>query len=378
MSQSADHNEAFHCIGCGAILQSEQDDKAGYVPASVLKKPAEELAEIYCRRCFRLRHYNEVSDVELTDDDFLRMLNEISSKDALVVNVVDTFDFNGTLIAGMQRFSGKNPLIIVGNKEDLMPNVINNGKIRQWMTERIHEAGLRPKEVVLISAKRSESVKELMKIIDKERKGRDVYVVGATNVGKSTLINQVINIATESKDMITTSYFPGTTLGSIEIPLDDGSHLIDTPGVIHRSNLTHFLTGKELKQIIPRSEVKPKVYQINAEQSIFVDGLARFDYLAGYGKQAFVFYVSNDLQLHRTKLENADELYEKHVGKMLNPPTEFTAKTFPKLKRHEFMLKEPADVVVSGLGWVSVENPNTKVAMWAPEGVDVFVRKSMI
>ena len=63
---------------------------------------------------------------------------------------------------------------------------------------------------------------------------------------------------------------------------------------------------------------------------------------------------------------------------MLNPPTEFTAKTFPKLKRHDFMLKEPADVVVSGLGWVSVENPNTKVAMWAPEGVDVFVRKSMI
>src|SRR5699024_12693798 len=101
-------------------------------------------------------------------------------------------------------------------------------------------------------------------------------------------------------------------------------------------------------------------------------------YLSGYGKQAFVFYVSNDLQLHRTKLENADELYEKHLGKMLNPPSEFTAKDFPKLKRHEFTIKKPSDVVVSGLGWVSVETPNTKVAMWAPEGVDVFVRKSMI
>ena len=33
-------------------------------------------------------------------------------------------------------------------------------------------------------------------------------------------------------------------------------------------------------------------------------------------------YVSNDLQIHRTKLENADALYEKHIGAMLSPPSE--------------------------------------------------------
>ena len=102
-------NEMVHCIGCGAQLQSETENKAGFVPSSVLSKPAEELTDIYCKRCFRLRHYNEVSDVELTDDDFLTMLNDISSKDALVVNVIDVFDFNGSLISAMQRFAGNNP-----------------------------------------------------------------------------------------------------------------------------------------------------------------------------------------------------------------------------------------------------------------------------
>src|SRR5690625_6765332 len=101
MNQSESHKD-FYCIGCGAKLQSTEENKAGYVPSSVLKRPSSELQDIYCRRCFRLRHYNEVSDVELTDDDFLRMLNEISSKDALIVNVVDIFDFSGTLITGMQ------------------------------------------------------------------------------------------------------------------------------------------------------------------------------------------------------------------------------------------------------------------------------------
>lgn len=377
MSQSV-NDEGVYCIGCGAQLQSEEENKAGYVPSSVLKRPAEELGEIYCRRCFRLRHYNEVSDVELTDDDFLTMLNEISSKDALVVNLVDVFDFNGTLITGMQRFAGSNHLLIVGNKIDLLPKSLGEGRIRQWLTERVHEAGIRPEEVGLVSALNKESVRNLMQLIDKERNGRDVYIVGATNVGKSTLINQIINIATDSPDMITTSYFPGTTLGSIEIPLEDGKDIIDTPGIIHHTNLTHHLKREDLKKVIPRREVKPAVYQLNTEQTIFIGGLARFDYIKGPGKQPFVFYKSNDLQLHRTKLENADELYSKQLGQMLTPPSEYTAKELPKLKRYEFTIDQPSDVVVSGLGWVSIHEEGTTVAMWAPEGIDVYLRKAII
>lgn len=372
------NDEGVYCIGCGAQLQASEEDKAGFVPSSVLNKPVDEIKDIYCKRCFRLRHYNEVSDVELTDDDFLTMLNEISSKDALVVNVIDIFDFNGSLITGMQRFAGKNPLIIVGNKTDLLPKSLSEGKMRQWLTERVHEVGLRPKEIILTSALKKDSVRQLMKLIDKERKGRDVYIVGATNVGKSTLINQIINIATDSPDVITTSYFPGTTLGSIEIPLEDGKNIVDTPGVVLRTNLTNHLSSNELKKVIPHREIKPVVYQLNEEQTIFMGGLARFDYEKGSGKQPFVFYLANEIQLHRTKLAKADELYEKHIGQMLTPPFKENVDTFPKMKKHSFTIKEPSDIVVSGLGWVDIQNANTKVSMWAPEGIDVYIRKSII
>ena len=36
---------------------------------------------------------------------------------------------------------------------------------------------------------------------------------------------------------------------------------------------------------------------------------------------AFTCHFSNELTIHRTKLEKADELYEKHAGEMLTPPT---------------------------------------------------------
>lgn len=372
------NKEELFCIGCGAQLQSENENKEGYVPSSVLNKDADEVEEVYCKRCFRLRHYNEVSDIELTDDDFLTMLNEISSKDALIVNLVDIFDLNGTMVSGMQRFAGNNPLIIVGNKMDLVPNVISQGKIRQWLTEQVHALGLRPKEVEIVSALRPNSVKKIMELINKERKGRDVYIVGTTNVGKSTFINQIINIATESENIITSSYFPGTTLGMIEIPLDDGNYIIDTPGIIQKNNLSHFLSGKELKKIIPKKEVKPKVYQLEEKQTIFIEGLARFDYIEGDGIQPFVFYTSNDLKLHRTKLENADDLYDRHLGDLLSPPFIDSVNEFPKLKEHQLTIKEARDIVISGLGWISIHQAPAKISIWAPEGVDIYQRKVMI
>ena len=85
--------EELLCIGCGATIQTEDKGKLGYTPQSALEKGLE-TGELYCQRCFRLRHYNEISDVQLTDDDFLRLLHEVGDSDALVVNVVDIFDFN--------------------------------------------------------------------------------------------------------------------------------------------------------------------------------------------------------------------------------------------------------------------------------------------
>ncbi|EJE98273.1 GTPase YqeH, partial [Liquorilactobacillus mali KCTC 3596 = DSM 20444] len=114
-----DETEALYCIGCGSLIQSNDPDGLGYVPASALKKQVE-TKELYCKRCFRLRHYNEVSDVNLTDDDFLKILTQIGDTDALIVNVIDIFDFSGSIIPGIQRYVGKNPILMVGNKEDLL------------------------------------------------------------------------------------------------------------------------------------------------------------------------------------------------------------------------------------------------------------------
>ena len=367
--------EEILCIGCGATIQTTDKTGLGFTPQSALEKGLE-TGEVYCQRCFRLRHYNEITDVQLTDDDFLKLLHEVGDSDALVVNVIDIFDFNGSVIPGLPRFVSGNDVLLVGNKKDILPKSVKPGKISQWLMERAHEEGLRPVDVVLTSAQNKHAIKEVIDKIEHYRKGRDVYVVGVTNVGKSTLINAIIQEITGDQNVITTSRFPGTTLDKIEIPLDDGSYIYDTPGIIHRHQMAHYLTAKNLKYVSPKKEIKPKSYQLNPEQTLFLGGLGRFDFIAGE-KQGFTAFFDNELKLHRTKLEGASDFYDKHLGTLLTPPNSKGKEDFPKLVQHVFTIKDKTDLVISGLGWIRITG-TAKVAVWAPEGVVVVTRKAII
>lgn len=366
-------NEMPNCIGCGAVIQTEDKDKLGYAPPSSLEKET-----VICQRCFRLKNYNEIQPVSLTDDDFLRILNGLGEQQGLIVKIVDIFDFNGSWLPGLHRFVGKNPVLLVANKADLLPKSVKPKKVINWLKREAKALGLQPIDVMLVSAHKGMGMQEVVAAIEDYRRGKDVYVVGCTNVGKSTFINRIIKQATGEGEVITTSHFPGTTLDMIEIPLDDGSALFDTPGIINHHQMAHYLDGSELKYIMPKKEIKPKVFQQNEGQTLFIGGLARFDFIKG-DRSAFTVHVANDLPIHRTKLEKADQLYEDHKGELLAPPTTKFIDKLPELVRHEFSIKEgKTDVVFSGLGWITVQHPNVVIAAYAPKGVQVFIRPSLI
>lgn len=367
------NTEEYICYGCGVTIQTEDPKGVGYAPSSSLAKE-----EIICQRCFRLRHYNEVQDVSLTDQDFLNILNQLAKTDSLIVKIVDIFDFNGSWLPGLHRFVGKNPILLIGNKADLLPKSVKSSKVIQWMKNEAKQLGLRPIDVLLTSAQKGFHIQEVLEKIDHYRDGKDVYVVGCTNVGKSTLINRILHEAAEVENLITTSHFPGTTLDMIKIPLNDGQSLIDTPGIINHHQIAHYVSKKDLKIITPKKEIKSRVFQLNEQQTLFFGGLARLDYEKG-GRRSLVCYMGNELDIHRTKLENADALYKNHLGDMLQPPRKDELETFPELIRHDFTIREgKTDIVFSGLGWVTIPEAGAKVAAYVPKGVHVLLRKSLI
>ena len=128
-----------------------------------------------------------------------------------------------------------------------------------------------------------------MKKISDMADGKDVYIVGTTNVGKSTLINKLLEDNTGLKNVITTSNIPGTTLGMIDIPLGDTQTLYDTPGIVVDSQISHYVKTRDLKYVSPDKEIKAKTFQLNSEQTLFIGNLARVDYTEG-GSNSFSVY----------------------------------------------------------------------------------------
>ena len=369
----------IYCIGCGAEIQSENQNKQGYLPKSVVEKSMEE-NNLVCKRCFRLKNYNEVSDVELGAEDFYKLIKTLSKKDGLIVKVVDIFDFSGSWIEDVIDIVGNNKdIVLVANKLDLLPKSVKQNKIKQWLFKMLKAKGIKVKDILLISAIKNHGIEEAAARIDELRNGKDVYIIGATNVGKSTFINKLIELTTGDKNVITTSHFPGTTLGMIEIPLDRATSIYDTPGIILDYDIAHYLDAKSLKLVMPKKEIKARVFQLNAEQSLFFGGMARVDFVKGE-RQSFTLYASNLVDIHRTKLSNADALFEKHLGKLLKPPFEDNISIFKNQVKKNFKIDDrKIDIVISGLGWITVNSDSgCEIDIYVPEEIEVFVRESII
>ncbi|MFS0727474.1 ribosome biogenesis GTPase YqeH [Paenibacillus sp. 1P07SE] len=364
-----------YCAGCGVKLQTADQEKPGFLPEAALTREP-----VICQRCFRIKNYNDAASVTVDQDDFLKLLSGIAATNSLVVHIVDLFDFEGSLISGLQRFVGTNPVLLVVNKVDLLPKVTNLNRLRNWVQQQAKAHGLRTVDVLLCSAKRNLGFDRVIEALDRYREGRDVYVVGATNVGKSTLINRLIRDYSDLERELTTSRYPGTTLDAVSIPLEDGRSIIDTPGIVYPSRLTELVPGAILQKILPEHTLKPLVYQLNERQTLFFGALARFDFVQGE-RQSFTVYIASGIKPHRTKLERADELYQEHAGTLLAPPDAEQLSEIPEWTRHSLRIPRDSrqDIFISGLGWIQANGKTgALVDVYAPKGVKVLLRDAII
>ena len=376
MTTTEQHFTASTCRGCGVKLQMEHPQLPGFVPKQASDKPSS-----ICQRCFRIKHYNESSHAGINPQQFLQIVGQIGQEEALVVHIVDLFDFEGSLISALGRFIGSNPVLLVVNKIDLLPKVTHWNKVRNWVQQQAKQQGIRTVDVVLCSAKDNKGFEQVLQKMVQFRRGKSIYVVGATNVGKSTWINRLIRNYSDMEQELTTSRYPGTTLDVIHIPLDDGQYVKDTPGIVYPSRLSERVSPKDLALIMPDKPIKPVVYQLKERQSIFFGGMARFDFLEGH-PQSFTLYSSNRLKFHRTKLDRADTLYQEHIGTLLQPPTKEDVEALQPWTRHQWKIEGdcPVDIFISGLGWIKINDSTSRpvVSVHVPKGIKVGIRPSLI
>ncbi|XP_050436060.1 nitric oxide-associated protein 1 [Adelges cooleyi] len=217
------------CGGCGAQLQCQNPSIPGYLPSELFChcEPAD-LKTMVCQRCHFMQKYNTALAVQVDPIDYPKLLAPLKSKRALIILMVDLTDFPCSIWPNICNIIGKNkPIVVVGNKIDLLP-----GDCPGWI-DNVQKTfadslpmDINVKHVAVVSAKTGFGIEELINKLHSiwQTKG-DVYLIGCTNVGKSTMFNTLLQsdyCRTRAVDLVqraTTSPWPGTTLNLLKFPI---------------------------------------------------------------------------------------------------------------------------------------------------------------
>jgi len=369
--------------------------------------------KIICKRCHGLQNSGKVEESLrpgwteeplMSQSIFRSLLKPLRDKPAVIIALVDLFDFAGSVLTELDSIAGENPVLLAANKADLLPSKMGQHRAENWVRRELEYLGVQSianvgGAVRLVSCKTGFGVSGLLSKARQlaEEMDADVYVVGAANAGKSTLVNHILKRNSEkepawrkkkagnanaNKGAVTVSPLPGTTLKFIKVDLGDKRSLYDTPGLLVPGTLTQLLTPEELKIVVPKKKVEPITFRVASGKCVLVGGLARVGVIGDSKPFLLTFFVANDIKLHPTTSDKADSLIEKQSGKMLTPPLE---KRDIEWEHHDVEIdgsgwKEAcADITLCGLGWVAVTGAGkASVRVTVPKGIGVAVRPPLM
>lgn len=333
-------NETKKCSGCGITLQDKNVLDEGYTTS---------LENDICQRCFRMKNYGEYQVVTKSNEEYLEILKGVGKTKDLVLYVTDLLNLEEDILKIREYINNK--MILVLNKKDILPKSVKEEKLIRYFEEN----NVYFEEIIVISVEKNLNIDYLLKRIKFLQTTRNVYVVGHTNAGKSTLINKLIKNYSENTQELTMSPLPSTTLNTVKIEINDYLTLIDTPGLVDMGSIINYVDQSMLKKICPKKEIKPRTYQLKKGQSILIEDIVRIDYVEGE-RNSFTLFISNDLKVKR-----------------INPKRD----NLKNLNRVDYEVKYDSDLVINGLGFIKIVNKG-KINIYIDKTINTFMRKSLI
>ncbi len=320
------------CIGCGVELQSSNKYKDGYT---------EDESFVLCERCFIIKNYGQSKVVKKTNSDYLKIIDNIGD-DNVIVYVSSLLTLNLDYLDKFKK------VILVLTKRDVLPKSVKDEKIINYVKKNYNNID----DVIIVSAYKKYNLDILYNKLLKYR-DNDIYFVGITNSGKSTLINEMIKSYNGYKGNITMSNYPSTTLGVLDEKIGE-LNIKDTPGIVINNSIINYLDDKGVKKVNSKKEIKPITIQIKGTGAILIDELIRIEYETI--ESSITLYLSNNLKVNNININNP-RLLDKYVSR--------------------FIVNDNHDLVIEDVGFIKV----TKQAIFkicAENDIYMYVRNKLI
>ncbi len=289
---------------------------------------------------------------------------------------MNAFTLAGSLLEGIGKYLSSNVICVI-NKKDILGGNVSDDEYRQYARNELSKEGINPAEIILTSSSNSDDVQHVFDAIEAHRNGKSVYFVGVNQVGKTSLINNMLrNFNNTSGKPIVTQAYPGTNLDVIMIPIDRDNYIYDVPGIYNPSSYISYVEPELVKYVVPRSAIRVENYASKAGQSFIVSNLARIDFVSG-NKADFSFSKSNDITIERCKINKAEAIFD---GICRNADVRVKSR---KISKFDDLAHETVKISQSGhyrirlvgLTNITFEGSNQVLEIYIPHGIKVSVER---
>lgn len=373
-------SQVRRCYNCGAVLQSDDPTKEGYVKKETLENGSQNF--LFCDKCFEKERYHSLSNEPTINPEFLNMLTDAKKKDALIVYVINLFSFEASFSSEINDIIQRMNILVVGNKYDLLPEGCDEELTKEYVAHRFRAVGvtISKDNVILANAFDDETARLIIQQIYELKNGKDVYVIGPSNAGKTTLISSFLRVYKNlSTGNIVTQEYPNTSLRVMQIPLSSKTSMYDTPGININNSIIYELDKQTLNSIYLTEAVNAREISFSAGQAVYFGGLAFIELVKGK-KTELTCYFHDKVQLKKVNAKKAENKFVELVSHKSLKPSLNKIKSIKDMDVFEIAITESnlRDIGIQGLGWFTFLAKGQLFRIYVPHGVSVFTSRPKI
>lgn len=363
----------LRCHRCGKILQSDNPKAVGYTNPQILEEGENNSSMIiYCDECHDiLVAMNNSKLSEEVDSQVLKILDDAVASDGMIIWVVDLFSFNGTLKESLVNKVKGLDVYIVGTKRDLFPNNIKDSVFETYLKERFNEVGIDPKSIIIVGNESGETYSNFIERLQKARQAHDVYMIGTTTSGKTSLINRCLKFyKNKTKRTIRTITYPKTTVQVLEIPLSNSSFLYELPGISNDTSVASKVEKDVQKIVTPKKGIQIDNITLDEKTSLLIGGLGVFTFISGKPTK-FKLYVADEVEYKKIASHKVRDFMISNLNKRSLRPVSERFKDFQQYDIFQYTMEDDDlmhDISIEGLGWVSFVAKGQVIRVILPRG----------